>query len=123
MRVLQIVAVYFRSIYLTISCKSNVRVAPVAEATTVTVYVPCGVAVAGGVGVGVGDGSAVLLTAPPPQLAMSRTSENKAAPAKIGPLLLREFLPNKTHPPSNALDRTSHVPDMNGREFQNQIGF
>ena len=61
---------------------------------------------------GVGDGSAVLLTAPPPQPAMSRTSENKAAPAKIGRLLLREFLANKLHPANIPQDRANQVPTM-----------
>jgi len=75
------------------------------------VYVPCGVAVEDVVGVGVGDGAAVLLTAPPPQPAMSRASKSKGAPAKIS-RVLREFLANKTHPPSNAPDRTSHVPNV-----------
>jgi len=103
--------------YFTINCKSNVRVAPVADATTVTVYVPCGVAAAEGVGVGVGDDPAVLLTAPPPQPAISRARKSKGAPAKISRVLLREFLANKTHPPSNALDRTSHVPDINETGF------
>ena len=101
--------------YFTTSCKSTVRVAPVADATTVTVYVPCGVGVEEGAGVGVGTAVAVLLPEPPPHPATSSIRENKAPAAKIGSALLREFLAKKTHPASKAQDQASHIPDVKGK--------
>ena len=66
---------------------------------------------------GVGDGAALLLTAPPPQPAMSSTRENKLPAANIGRARPGEFLGNKTHPTTKPKERASHILDISGKGF------